>query len=116
MNAKLAKELKDAGFPQNYLCQHHEPECCQHDYLRDKDTPYHPTLPELIDACGEDIHLIERIHPSQRSDGNEWVVTGKCVSYSDPRGNYESKGNLIFADKYIDVAVAELYKALNKKT
>ncbi len=42
---KLAKELKDAGFPQNYNCNHHPAEncTCAEDYI--------PTLSELIEEC-----------------------------------------------------------------
>ena len=59
MNYKLAKKLKDAGFPQkgeNYWrckckeCTGGDEEKCK---CSDNEYVYVPTLEELIDACGE---------------------------------------------------------------
>ena len=68
MNYKLAKELKDAGFPQTENCL-----SCKHKILyidepgygcqkcKEDDYIYHPILSELIDACGEDIISLNRV-------------------------------------------------------
>ena len=45
---KLAKELKDAGFP----VQEHDDDGINLDY------PFHITLSELIEACGEDFYCL----------------------------------------------------------
>jgi len=59
MNYELAKQLKDAGFPQSKYCDH-----CGTDF-GDK---YEPTLSELIEECGDDISYLEK-------KVNGWMVS-----------------------------------------
>ena len=67
INYELAKELKDAGFPQNHQFEERafSSEICikcgcdgekEHGNLR----PCVPTLPELIDACGDGFFSLGR--------------------------------------------------------
>ena len=65
---KLAKRLKDAGFPQN----------CDHDSMMNamseiEGIVHYPTLSELIEACGEEFgHLVLNV----RSSGERiWLAT-----------------------------------------
>jgi hypothetical protein len=67
MDYALTKELKDAGFPQP------KPKELGYDhgyYLhRDNDIAvYHPTLSELIEACGEQFSMFEKAGLWKRLD------------------------------------------------
>lgn len=99
MNYELAKELKEAGFPQNERtyywekCQGHEGELVistaeWHDGWTNEFGDCHalsetalcaaPTLPELIEACGEDFHQIARIvHTREARSGMRWQASAK---------------------------------------
>lgn len=67
MNYELAKELKDAGYPQDkgdYLCKCGEPTLVtngQFGRCTCGSIYYNPTLSELIDACGEGEMTLQRI-------------------------------------------------------
>ena len=100
---KLAKELKDAGFPQVFP-QNDEMEI--HDAvaisrIREKYDKgvYFPVLSELIEACGDELGGIKR----KRGGGweaipNDWTGGIRLQTGSTP-----------------EEAVARLYIALNKK-
>ena len=76
---KLAKELKDAGFPQLYE---------QGDYIEDPNAPeddidgaYSPSLEELIDACGDEF---ETLSPVKFEDKiHMWCVQGRGLKYTE---------------------------------
>jgi len=95
MNYKLAKKLKDAGFPQK-----EERIVC--DSSIDMDDVANPTLEELIDACG----------------GRFWNMT--CLVKT---GTWLAKANLVFPisiypraeGKTPTEAVANLWLKLNTK-
>lgn len=80
MNYKLAKQLKDAGFPGSETCE--------------KDELYHPTLSELIEACGKDLMALIPIWKSK-----DWVAYGEDYAFSG---------------KTHEEAVAKLWLKLNK--
>ena len=91
MNYELAKELKDAGFPQLRPVEH----------APNSDEPlYIPTLEELIDACGEGFFMLIR----RESKGDVYWFAQ----------NSEDKG---FGKPQLFplIAVANLYLELNKK-
>ena len=92
MEYKLAKQLKDAGFPQKakseyplYMCED------------DKEPLQIPTLSELIEACGD------RFTSLQLEDGT-WYTDGITGDILD----HEKKGETP------EEAVAKLYIKLNK--
>ena len=63
MNYELAKQLKEAGFPQEenegkILCPHRGWSCNKG--CKEKDWIYHPTLSELIEACGDEFIKLEK--------------------------------------------------------
>ena len=59
MNYELAKQLKDAGFPQRSIENCNDPyECCIH--VGDEDIATCPTLSELIEACGKGFSELHR--------------------------------------------------------
>lgn len=115
MNYELAKELKDAGFPQyghNYdeggnrcIVQGRFIEGNAKDGGTLEGTAYAPTLSELIEACGEDFKYL-----SKRDDG-KWVGgnhSGKIVHGEYTEHSYQ------FGETPSE-AVARLWLALNKK-
>jgi len=67
----LAKQLKDAGFPQIHR-ELIEPGKGFIEYHSEDDWAYIPTLPELIDACGYDFVSLER----HNTEGNIWSCLG----------------------------------------
>jgi hypothetical protein len=92
MNYELAKELRDAGFPQREMrykdgvtSKYNEP------------IIYQPTLEELIEACGEDFNSLFK-----RPDG-QWIT--EC-----PDGHEE---HICFGFTPTE-AVARLWMALKK--
>lgn len=54
MTYELAKELKEAGFPQGFPVPNDTPSITGVWFKKDEEMFYHPTLEELIVACGED--------------------------------------------------------------
>jgi hypothetical protein len=91
MNYKLAKMLKDAGFPQtgkgSWIV---DPDTL---VARRADRVYLPTLSELIQACAENFIMLNQHNP------NAWGAVGS--SHYDERGNTPEE------------AVARLWLALN---
>jgi len=102
MDYKLAKELKDAGFP---LKPHFE---------RGKDTADNeyelPTLSELIEACGDSLI----IHGPGTSDINENYYYPSMTLWT---AFYQRGSNEVRTEGSTpEEAVARLWLALNKKT
>lgn len=103
MNYALAKELKDAGFPQGeYVrCRCMFPEERKGSdgkaklvYSHDEPSVYVPTLSELIEACGDDFNSLV-----QRNAHQCWGAMGT--------GHYDERGPTP------EEAVARLWLALN---
>ena len=73
MDYTLAKQLKDAGFPQNYRVNQKDLEGFTEEgkksYLEQLD-PHIPTLSELITACGESFHALKAYHRPEV----EWIA------------------------------------------
>lgn len=107
MNYKLDykeyKELKDAGFPQPFP-----------DMLRDGESFtnskgevfYHPTLSELIEACGERFIALRLNHYFKEEP---WIAEGMILFKDEEKGieiNYTN-------GKFPEEAVAKLYLKLN---
>lgn len=95
MTYELAKELKDAGFPQytGVDCRH-TPPAIQTAGERVEESVYFPTLSELIEACGnERIEMVRPVLGLWEVRTSEWKTNG-----STP-----------------EEAVARLWLALNKK-
>ncbi len=112
MKYELAKELKDAGFPQwrdnencddSWLCCIHRPK----DEERDESAVFIPTLSELIEAC---VPQFRRLELQAVHIENEVWYAG-AGSWSDAFG-YEFAGRGSTASE----AVARLWLALNKPT
>jgi len=91
MNHKLAKQLKEAGFPHNW---------CDYDF-KYCDEDCFPTLSELINACGENLYSLSR-------HGVGWLVYGG-------RGKGEDKNQEMYVEvgKSPEEAVVKLYLKLN---
>ena len=98
MTYELAKELKDAGFPQGG-----KGSCC---YPKDAlvvrlpDRAYMPLLSELIDACGDGFSSLQRI---------QWE-TADVVWYA-----YDVSTKDSGKSSTPEEAVGRLWLALNKK-
>lgn len=95
VNYELAKELKDAGFPQNPDCD------CPHNVPNENldDYVYSPRLSELIAACGDDFD-------SLHNTGGDWWAWSDS-EYGEAAGVNESGSTP-------EEAVARLWLALNK--
>lgn len=85
MNASLAKQLKDAGFPQG---------------TKSKE-PYVPMLHELISACDKQFWSL------RRTPDGQWIATGRIAAKENKIPYYES----VPYDEP-DVAVAELFLSI----
>ncbi len=114
MNYALAKELKDAGFPQEikegsfYFAGRNltRPYCWGGE---GEDKPYHeywlsPTLEELVEACAEDFVNLNRLAHSRPTDAR-WQAVGKLTKSTTQKHDGETP----------TIAVAKLWLALNKK-
>ena len=111
MDYELAKQLKDAGFPQGEnrpVAVYSEKSTSEIDVFEVTKTQkvYIPTLSELIEACGDKfrkliLHSENPKHPNLiwQAGTNQHIVK-----------NIESKRG-----KTPEIAVANLYLALNKK-
>jgi hypothetical protein len=113
LSYKLAKKLKDAGFPQlgnGWALTVIDWNLYVHNITLHKKMMYCPTLSELIEACGEEFIELE-----YKNGSKDWVARGGC----DLTGLEEEmkKGRLWkYAewDKDRDIAVAKLWLKLNK--
>lgn len=114
---ELAKQLKDAGFPQGnnmtldrymksdgdiadvvYLMGEH--------FAEEKTTVYIPTLSELIEACGDDFLKVEKM------TSDSWWAT--CTNkFNERNKNIRGSGSMI--GKTPEEAAANLWLVLNKK-
>lgn len=102
MTYELAKKLKDAGFPQPKIECYDPWVCCEHAYYYDdgdrNENPYHPTLSELISACGDGFKNLVR-------DGKYWWANASFrLDNNDIQG---------WKDSTPEEAVANLYLALH---
>ena len=109
MNYKLAKQLKEAGFPQGVKGRAKD-DYSVGNWVYDepvdkikpkKETPrsYIPTLSELIEACGDEFEALERIR-------GYWTASGKISA------NERIRTHLCKTPKE---AVAKLWLKLNNK-
>lgn len=100
MNYELAKELKDAGFPQGGVNR-------ERGFNIDTGEPImYPRLSELIEACGEPFYSL---HAADGWDGKEWFASLNHDSRKLIASNAKCSG------KTPEEAVARLWLALNKK-
>ena len=100
MDYKLAKELKDAGFPQTGRGATHVDCICDWYPI-----VYVPTLSELIEACGEGFQRLDK-QKLVMSKNNYWAYSSKLDNaHTDRIG---TKG------KTPEESVAKLWLALNK--
>lgn len=104
MTYELAKQLKDAGFPQGndtYI----DVDGIQWLFttvLTTIDKAYAPTLSELIEACGDDFESIERDYHDKTWTAKSYKFLGFDTFYSG-------------GEKTPEEAVAKLWLALNEK-
>lgn len=89
MNYELAKKLKEAGFPKQLTKGLYFP-----------NDVYLPTLSELIEACGEGFHNLEKFKI-------KWMANG--CKYPDENNTYLVEGSTP------EEAVANLWLVLNKE-
>ena len=109
MQYELAKELKDAGFPQlDYSCILQDLEDVA---IQDKNDSsvwyYKPTLSELIEACGENFELTDCFGVLRDVESNKLWLARKHYGIEKP----PELGDGATPEE----AVAKLWLALNKK-
>lgn len=105
MTYELAKQLKDAGFPQEMVCYHGEDTLCDcaEVFMSGKQTEvYLPTLEELIEACGEGFQSLTREGMQSYS-----AFSKDYISHEASTNGCEGKTP--------SEAVAKLWLELNKK-
>jgi hypothetical protein len=69
---ELTKELGHAGFPFDHQWVGSERRCTKCGQFEDRHPEFcYPTLPELIDACGDDFEVLGNEETAQ---GREWVA------------------------------------------
>ena len=114
MNYKLAKKLKDAGFPQQ-----------EFDFAKNKveEAPndiapykwaYPPTLSELLEACGDKFESLSYVYPkSEDTTNTEWLEKGGrwCAVAMEQGFTTIADTNGFTPEE----AVANLWLELNKK-
>jgi hypothetical protein len=103
MNYELAKELKDAGFPQEGKGARIAPP--DKIVARREDFAYVPALEELIEACGKNFMRLETV-----AANGWWEAHGRF---------WNTDGSLYFRDPSLGdtpaEAVAHLWLAVNSK-
>lgn len=107
MDYKLAKELEDAGFPQEGDGGSCIDETCPHQgkpHNGGNCIAYIPTLSELIEACGDDFYSLIK---EKREEVTIWCAAS-AKAYSGKSG-YES-----LATTTPEEAVARLWLALQQ--
>jgi hypothetical protein len=97
MNYELAKELKDAGFPQKSMTIGFPEEY-------GPGGVYLPSLEELIEACGDGIVAVQKDGPGKWDAVDEWE------EYYPPEVKKGASGSTPTE------AAARLWLALNKKS
>jgi hypothetical protein len=111
MTYELAKELKDAGFPQ----EGDGGFCLDNDCKDDRKTctciAYQPTLSELIEACGDEFlalrHAPSRYRGDPESRPMDWQACGG--EFRATHWSYQQSGYTP------EEATARLWLALNQK-
>lgn len=106
MNYELAKQLKDAGFPQKGEGIFEGGEGT--DELPDV---YSPTLEELIEACGDRLMSVHRTVPARVEKSDHWGAE----AYFETGPDDEPRGSQLGLGQTPTEAVAKLWLALNKK-
>lgn len=111
MDYELAKQLKDAGFPQKGFIAHiDESGRLTHHYV----SYYCPTLEELIEACGNDFKDLIKHDPFTTATLGVRLAQGDYSASMYDRNKSTFK-NTMFAGKTPSEAVARLWLVLNKK-
>jgi hypothetical protein len=114
VNYELAKQLKDAGFPQGVTdgSEYYGPGGVYHRHRSDYTMPiewwYIPTLSELIAELGNDLimwHSPQGWHVSRQLSIDKWPS-------SPPNEIIEAE----ITEKELDVALAKLWLSLNQKS
>ena len=107
MEYKLAKQLKEAGFPQKkYLGGLHVMENGICPKIRTASSVYMPVLSDLIMACGDYFQLTKW---NDNNDDEKWIASEEI--YYDDSGYQNDTGK----GKTPEEAVARLYIKLNEK-
>lgn len=124
MTYELAKQLKDAGFPQVWP----KPDFLNlddalviqeiYDTYPEQFDPYRPTLPELVDACGNHFGTLELDH--QEADNlnparHSFIAKPSNGLIQLIARNKHPMQEIYYSGKTPDVAAANLWLALNKK-
>lgn len=104
MNYELAKELKDAGFPQIY---HYDDQGRRIDF-RALEVVALPTLSELIEACGEEFNMVNVTANADQVNKKWHALAGYVMELSDALTNTHTFGATP------EEAVARLWLALNR--
>lgn len=111
---KLAKQLKDAGFPLGVAVMVKNSAGFEEKFTHrvNDDDVYAPTLPELIEACGDNLDYLRK--PFGEPEDNDFDVFWRAFSHRD-----DMKTTLIVKvqaeGSTPEEAVAKLWLALNKK-
>lgn len=103
MNYKLAKQLKDAGFPQEVKQGRMLTESIDEEQRWAEDC-YVPTLSELIEACG---NRFSDLQLNGTKENIQWLAAG----YK----NVGDDGRTRTYGKTPEIAVSKLWLKLNKK-
>jgi len=96
MNYELAKQLKEAGFPQIYGNFQTKDGCV---YERaSKNRAHVPTLSELIDACGEDLDSLNRHNGDCECEEDDceyqWDALNRTLEYAPGKTPEEAVAKL----------------------
>jgi len=114
MNYELAKQLKDAGFPQK---EHNAIfKTASLGFSTDVNGPnttfYSPTLPELIEACGNDFDSL-RVNKFF-TNSKKFIAYFEALNSNQPEP-IKARGMNGFDGDTPEEAVAKLWLELNKK-
>ena len=122
MNYELAKELRDAGFPNIQDVQHRQgreflaPDGRMSVYSLGEMAPtsdwFIPSLEELMEACGDKLMSLHRTVPP-RDMGNFWCAEAYFESESDEETPTRGSGSTGIGNTPTE-AVVRLWLALNK--
>jgi hypothetical protein len=110
MEYDLAKQLKDAGFPQKtgeYASNASNCNCKTRGLVTSCHVAYIPTLSELIEACGFRLEqLSQRKHTKE---GNYWIAEAYSCEECGWKDSYFERGETP------EEAVAKLYLAIHSQ-
>jgi len=111
MDYTLAKELKDAGYPQKDGTHTFEDGALRAGWSPTDNSAYVPSLEELIDACPKDLPRGDTFTLGSGKGGQSWTAT-----YFDFRNNRITSEEVFIQSAATPIeAVARLWLALNKK-